>query len=362
MIIQLDLLSTNSRLGLKTWRLPKTTDLGYFQYKVVQLPPCEICQRKLLSAKISYYSLMFQAKVVTIRLLDIMDSYTSFYDSTTVEREIPKKFVHIQPSLDHFKIQRIVRTKKREAEETQHHFINACLDVGNELIAVSNKHYEEWDILIEKWIDYHRTHMHENSGTGLSEHNADLRELHVYFEWILQLYRLKRLVKQQAREIRSLNPLKITNDYPEELSPLYEYYENIYNTLINNTLYLMNFNLDKVSHEIISTLSKSSLALRNNQFVTLVHVKSLSKARRIMMSKYNIVPITTNAKFKKLKNNLIELWYDVPKSSLKKYSTSEPTTVWTLILDFLEDFYAWFKDWLQNNRRRLDRLLHTPLH
>ncbi|KAI9346365.1 hypothetical protein BD770DRAFT_446750 [Pilaira anomala] len=231
-------------------------------------------------------------------------SYTE--TTTTMKREIPSDFVPYPI--------------KREADETHHDFINTCLDNGNQFVAISKKHNEQWDTLVQKWIERYQTHL--DSDKDLNEHDKIvLRELYIRFDWISHLYELGRLLTKQLKEIPSLSLSNfMRKDYPAEFSTLYEYYE------------------------------------RNNRSVSFVHDQSLPND---MSHKSNIVMVIASKRFKKLKNNLNELWYNVPKSSLKLYFT-EPTA-WGKFLTYLIELYAWIKDSIQGERRKLDRLLYTPL-
>lgn len=346
LILHLGLLSKNITLGKNVWHLSEKIDPSYYNNK---LPKCEICQKKLFDIKIAYYSFVFHTKFNTIKLFDRMESCILSYTetTTTMKRDIPTDFVYIQPSLDHFTIQRIIRTKRREADETYHDFINTCLDNGSQLVAISKKHNEQWDTLVQKWIERYRTH-YLDSGKDLNEHDMILRELHIRCDWLSHSYQLGKLLKKQLKEIRSLSLLKfMRKDYPAEFSALYEYYENIHDTLIDNTLYLMKDNLEQVTLEFMSALNESSLlAIGNNRSVSFIHDKSSHNDRA---HKSNIVMVTASKRFKKLKNNLKELWYNVPKSSLKLYFT-EPTA-WGKFFEYLTELYAWIKDSIQEERR-----------
>ncbi|KAI8072075.1 hypothetical protein BDF21DRAFT_424830 [Thamnidium elegans] len=322
---------------------------------LTQLPSCQVCQRQILETKISYYTYKFKIKLISI---NIIDNWRNYFLPSVTRKDIPKEYVSIQAGLDDYMIRKMVRTKEREAIKSKLDLISWCIEFGSQVTEISKRHGKEWDELIEKWIKYHNT---SQSGVGLNEHARILRELNIYFDWTLQMYKHRTLVQKQGKEIGQLKgPEKTINDI-EGLGALYEYYENIRLTLVNNTMYMMKNNLDQVSIEIITAFTKSTGALVRSQSMTLKQDKSLYKSKTI---KNNIITITINDRFAKLRRDLQELWYRVPKSVLEVYFIPE-LTGWQKFWHYCKEIYNWVKDWvierIERNRQRMDKYLYTTL-
>ncbi|KAI9260986.1 hypothetical protein EDC94DRAFT_610449, partial [Helicostylum pulchrum] len=338
------------KIDSKQWKLrPAITP------SLIQLPSCQVCQRQILETKISYYTYRFKIKLIS---MDLIDNWRNYFLRNEARKDIPKEYVSIQAGLDDYMIRKMVRTKEREAIKSKLDLISLCIEFGEQVTKISKKHGKEWDALTEKWIAYHNS---SQSGVGLNEHARILRELNIYFDWTLQMYKHRMLVQKQVKEIGQLRAPEMTINDTEGLGVLYAYYENIRLTLVNNTMFTMKSNLDQVSNEIVTAFTKSTGALVRGQSMTLIQNKSVYKSKTI---KNNVITITTNDRFAKQRRDIKELWYRVPKSVLETYFIPE-LTGWQKFWHYCKEIFNWVKDWIteriERNRQRMDKYLYTTL-
>ncbi|GAA5815957.1 hypothetical protein MFLAVUS_009476 [Mucor flavus] len=288
--------------------------------------------------------------------MDLVDNWRYDFLPSVARKDIPKEYVSIQAGLDDYMIRKIVRTKERKAVKSKLYLISLCIEFGKQVAELSKRHGKEWDELTGKWIAYHNT---SQSGVGLNEHARILRELNIYFEWTLQMYKHRKLVQKQVKEISQLKAPEMTMNDTEGLEVLYAHYENIRLALVNNTMFTMKSNLDQVSNEIVTAFTKSTGALVRSRSMKLVQSRLMYKSKTV---NHNVITITTNDRFAKQRREIQELWNRVPKRVLETYFVPE-LTGWKKFWFYCMEIYNWVKDWIEErikrNRQKDDEYLKS---
>ncbi|KAI7866915.1 uncharacterized protein EV154DRAFT_488466 [Mucor mucedo] len=255
--------------------------------------------------------------------LDFMGEYFSFQCSIH-NKKIPRSLQHVNVGHTQSLVDRVVKrlpvNKKGQGKEILSVWVDACLEYGNTVAALSKTHAKEWNDLINTRLLNIRIY---SKAKGHDERNQLLINAVIDKDTINFKNDILKLSRKQQKEIYCLSPPKVLTDLDIAFKPINNHFNDILSKLFGNTQYCMAKYLDEVLDQVLTMATTSHFTGADTKFM---FDKSVS------------------VKFSLLEKSLEGIWVDIPNSVLPSHHSSDP---WQLFLNILQFVWTWLCDLLK---------------
>ncbi|KAI8082318.1 hypothetical protein BDF21DRAFT_462387 [Thamnidium elegans] len=281
-------------------------------------PFCVTLKSKIHVVEHKYYSSMFKVKFWLIKLFDYLQYDLMASDAESYLEPTKLLYSRLEMELNHNMIREKQRSlsffERRAVMLDQKAWVRDRTDVYWKIESLILEHMSNWSTLMCEWQSLYNYYLYLYPNTGLDEYELHARDLMIFQKWSLQLYKSKRMFRNQKREIHDLIPEYLKHSLNSS-DPSYSYYNDTQSKILWNTLALVEKNLNDVSNEFLFSLY--------NSFGTVQYDVPVGVKQEYPMVVGNVFDEYAYKMFWRrhyvLLRKLKELWIKIPSTSERQY-------------------------------------------